>query len=208
MWNRQESVTRRVPWSRMRQIEVSMFSWTSSYPRTEVVEELARRSQWKSRQQNCALNKVSKASARHARVCPWRSNTTRHWLWSFLVISRKMVGLVLLVKCLDPRPGVNQQPPMHQFRMRPLRPFCGWTKIPSSLPAWIFFFTSSLPQKFPPSYLPPTNPSPPRSIARVPKTSSGSKLGAGAGVVGAGAWNKSLELGAGAWSCRSLELLE
>jgi hypothetical protein len=35
MSNRQESATRRVPWSRIRQIELSMFSWTSSCPRTE-----------------------------------------------------------------------------------------------------------------------------------------------------------------------------
>jgi len=55
-----------------------------------------------------------------------------------------------------------------------------------------FFPTSSLPQNFPPSYLPPTNPSPLHSIARAPEMSSESKLGAGAGVVGARAW--SLEL--------------
>ncbi len=79
------------------------------------------------------------------------------------------------------------------------------------------FFTSSLPQIFPPSYLPPTsppylpptnpsylpptNPSPPHSIARAPKTSSGSELGAGA--VGTGVWNRSLELlehGSCGWS--------
>ncbi len=50
--------------------------------------------------------------------------------------------------------GVNQQPPMHQLRMRPFNPFCGWT---SSLPVEIFFFTSSLPRNSlpPPSYLPP-----------------------------------------------------
>jgi len=60
-----------------------------------------------------------------------------------------------------------------------------------------FLSTSSLPQNFPPSYLPPTNPSPLHSIARAPETSSGSGLGAGAGAVGAGAWSCwSLELGA------------
>ncbi len=106
------------------------------------------------------------------------------------------------MKCLDPRPGVNQQPPVQD---EPVEAVLRIYKNPI-LPARMdfFFFTSSLPQKFPPSYLPPTNPSPPRSIARVPEMSSGSKLGAGAGVVGARAW--SLELGAGAWSCRSLEL--
>jgi hypothetical protein len=78
------------------------------------------------------------------------------------------------------KPGVNQQPPMHQLRMSPFNPFCGWT---SSLPVEIFFFTSSLPRNSlpppsylppptfhlpspppllpPPSYLPPTNPTPP-----------------------------------------------
>lgn len=35
MSNRQENATRRVPWSRICQIELSMFSWTSSGPRTE-----------------------------------------------------------------------------------------------------------------------------------------------------------------------------
>jgi hypothetical protein len=204
MWNRQESVTRRVPWSRMRQIEVSMFSWTSSYPRTEVVEELARRSQWKSRQQNCALNKVSTASARHARVCPWRSNTTRHWLWSFLVISRKMVGLVLLVKCLEPRPGVNQQPPMHQFRMSPLLPFCGWTKIPSSLPAWIFFFHLFSAPKISP-LLPTTYQPLPPSLHR---QSSRDVEREQAWSWSRGCWSRSLEQELGAAEAWSLELLE
>ncbi len=60
------------------------------------------------------------------------------------------------------------------------------------LPAriYIYFPTPSLPQNFPPSYLPPTNPSPPppHSIARAPETSSGSELGAGelGGELGAG----------------------
>jgi hypothetical protein len=71
-------------------------------------------------------------------------------------------------------------------------------------PHGLFFFTSSLSQNFPPSYLPPTsppylpptNPSPPHFIAKAPETSSGSELGAGAGVVGAGAWSyRNLELG-------------
>jgi hypothetical protein len=80
--------------------------------------------------------------------------------------------------------GVNQQPPMHQLRMIPFNPFCGWT---SSLPVEIFFFTSSLPRNSlpPPSYLPPTKPTPPHSIARAPETSSG--CGAGAGPAGVGA---------------------
>ncbi len=46
-----------------------------------------------------------------------------------------------------------------------------------------FFFTSSLPRNSlpPPSYLPPTNPTPPHSIARAPETSN--SCGAGAGAV-------------------------
>ncbi len=35
MSNRQESATRSVAWSTIREIELSMFSWTSSCPRTE-----------------------------------------------------------------------------------------------------------------------------------------------------------------------------
>ncbi len=76
------------------------------------------------------------------------------------------------------------------------------------LPARILFYfsTSSLPQNFPPSYLPPPSPLlpttyqplPPHSIARAPETLSGSELGAWSRL-GAGA---SLELGATA----SLEL--
>jgi hypothetical protein len=72
---------------------------------------------------------------------------------------------------------VNQQPPMHQLRMSPFNPFCGWT---SSLPVRVFFFTSSLPRdSLPTTYLPlPTyhlpTPPPPHSIARAPKTSSSS----------------------------------
>jgi len=68
-------------------------------------------------------------------------------------------------------------------------------------PHGFFFSTSSLPQNFPPSYLPPTNPSPLHSIARAPETLSGSELGAGAGAVGACAW--SLEEAPGAWNSTS-----
>jgi hypothetical protein len=52
--------------------------------------------------------------------------------------------------------------------MSPLRPFSGWTKIPSSLPDFFFFFSHLfstpkfspvLPTTYlPPSYLPPTSP--------------------------------------------------
>ncbi len=69
---------------------------------------------------------------------------------------------------------------MHQLRMSPFSPFCGWT---SSLPEVFFFFhlfsapptspvlpTTYLPPLTlnlpPPSYLPPTNPTPRHSIAR------------------------------------------
>jgi hypothetical protein len=100
---------------------------------------------------------------------------------------------------------VNQQPPMHQLRMSPFNPFCGWT---SSLPVEIFLFTSSLPQNSlpPPSYLPPPTyhlpspppsptstllpttyqPHPPHSNAKAPETSSGCGA-ARAGPAGVGA---------------------
>ncbi len=81
---------------------------------------------------------------------------------------------------------------------------CGWARWGRFSDEWkshppcphIYFFpTSSLPQNFPPSYLPPTNPSPPpHSIAKAPETSSGSELGAGelGGEVGAGGWSSKL----------------
>ncbi len=51
--------------------------------------------------------------------------------------------------------GVNQQPPIHQLRMRPLKPFWGWTKNTSSLAKVIHFFSLfSAPEFFPPTYLP------------------------------------------------------
>jgi hypothetical protein len=88
---------------------------------------------------------------------------------------------------------------------------CGWARWGRFLdgrkshppcPIFFFFSTSSLPQNFtpsylpptsprptyhlpPPSYLPPTNPTPPHSIARAPETSGG--CGAGAAGAGAGA---------------------
>ncbi len=83
---------------------------------------------------------------------------------------------------------MNQQPPMHQLRMSPFNPFCGWT---SSLPVEIFF---SPPLCLEILYLPPPTypllpttyqPHPPHSITRVLETSSG--CGARAGAAGAGA---------------------
>jgi len=61
-------------------------------------------------------------------------------------------------------------------------------------PHGFFFFTSSLPQNFPASYLPPTSPSPPYSIAKALEPSSESELETGAM--------------AGARECLELELLE
>jgi len=101
---------------------------------------------------------------------------------------------------------------MHQLRMSSLRLFFEWTKIPSSLLAYIFFshifstpkFSPLLPTTYlplpiyhlpPPSYLPPTNPSPPpHSITRALEMSSGSELGAGelGGELGVGAWSSKL----------------
>ncbi len=84
-----------------------------------------------------------------------------HWVWT-----QDLLWSQGPRRCYS-RAGVNQQPPMHQLRMSPFSPFCGWT---SSLPEVFFFFTSSLshlpPPSYPPSYLPPTNPTPPHSIAK------------------------------------------
>ncbi len=60
-------------------------------------------------------------------------------------------------------PGVNQQPPMHQLRMSPLKPFWGWTKNTSSLPTGFFFRLFSTPKFSIPTYLPPTYLPPPTS---------------------------------------------
>jgi hypothetical protein len=63
--------------------------------------------------------------------------------------------------------GVNQQPPMHQFKMRPFKPFWGWTKNTSSSPARGFFSPLLYPKIFPSCLLPPalqpTSPFPPPS---------------------------------------------
>jgi hypothetical protein len=54
--------------------------------------------------------------------------------------------------------GVKQQPPMHQLRMRPLKPFWGRTINTSSLPKVIgFFHLFFAPKIFPPTYLPPSH---------------------------------------------------
>jgi hypothetical protein len=66
--------------------------------------------------------------------------------------------------------GVKQQPPMHQFRMRPFKPFWGWTKNTSSSPAQGFFSPLLCPKIFP-SYLlppPPTYLPPPTSLTSFP----------------------------------------
>jgi hypothetical protein len=90
--------------------------------------------------------------------------------------------------------------------MSPLRPFTGWTKIPSSLPNFFFFFfhlfsTPKFSPVLPTTYQPlPLTPSP---ELLAPETLSGSELGAWSRL-GAGA---SLEFGA--WSLEfrtSLEL--
>ncbi len=50
--------------------------------------------------------------------------------------------------------GVKQQPPMHQFRMRPFKPFWGWTKNTSSCLAQGFCSPFSAPKFSPPTYSP------------------------------------------------------
>jgi hypothetical protein len=68
--------------------------------------------------------------------------------------------------------GVNQQPPVHQFRMRPFKLFWGWTKNTSSSPAQGFFSPLPCPKIFP-TYLPPTplTSFPARSISRAGESS-------------------------------------
>jgi hypothetical protein len=53
------------------------------------------------------------------------------------------------------RAGVNQQPPVHQFRMRAFKPFWGITKNTSSSPAQDFSAPFSAPKFSPPPYLLP-----------------------------------------------------
>ncbi len=78
--------------------------------------------------------------------------------------------------------GMNQQPPMHQFKMRPFKPFWGWIKNTSSSPAQGFFspllypkvFPSYLLPRCPPTYLPlPTSFTsfPTHSISRAQESS-------------------------------------
>jgi hypothetical protein len=101
---------------------------------------------------------------------------------------------------------------MHQLRMSLLRPFSGWTKIPSSLPDFILFFPPLLYPKIfprptyhlpPPSYLPPTNPSPSlhRQSSWLQRRWAGASLELGAGLERERAWN--LER---AWSLERLQL--
>jgi len=74
---------------------------------------------------------------------------TVHTLW------RSPVGLA----------GVNQQPPMHQLRMRPSKLFWGWTGNTSSPAQSFWFFQPLLCPKVFPSYLPPFHlPPPPTSL--------------------------------------------
>jgi hypothetical protein len=56
---------------------------------------------------------------------------------------------------------VNQQPPMHQLRMRPLKPFWDEPKTHPPCPRFFFVFRLfSAPKIFPPTYLPPPTSTP------------------------------------------------
>jgi len=48
--------------------------------------------------------------------------------------------------------GMNQQPPVHQFRIMPFKLFCAWTKNTSSSPAQGFFRPLLCAKFFPPTY--------------------------------------------------------
>ncbi len=102
---------------------------------------------------------------------------------------------------------------MHQLRMSPLRPFSGWTKIPSSLPDFFFFFPPLLypkifprptfhlpPPVLPTTYLPPS-PSLHRQSSWLQRCWAGASLELGAGLERERAWN--LER---AWSLERLQL--
>jgi hypothetical protein len=92
--------------------------------------------------------------------------------WACTVIPWLWTG----VQSLGPsyRAGVTQQPPVHQFRMRPFEPLWGWTKNTSSSPDLGFFSPFLCPKNFP-SDLPPPPPTslisfPAHSISRGPST--------------------------------------
>jgi hypothetical protein len=78
------------------------------------------------------------------------------------------------------RAGVNQQPPMHQLRMRPLKPFWDEPKPHPPCPKILFFSASTLPQNFSlqPTYLPPTSLLLPLPSYLPPPTSHRQSLGA------------------------------
>jgi len=63
------------------------------------------------------------------------------------------------------RARVNRQPPVHQFRMKPFKPFWGWTKTTSSPTQSFWLFQPLLCPNVFPSYLPPPS-YPPHFILR------------------------------------------
>ncbi len=83
----------------------------------------------------------------------WQKKSAKYGAWHD-------TGLRLVMGQISPA-GVNQQPTMHQLRMRPLKPFSGWTKNTSPCPKLLIFFNLfSAPKIFPylpppPSHLPP-----------------------------------------------------
>jgi hypothetical protein len=62
---------------------------------------------------------------------------------------KKTIGSSNLVTKTSDRAGVNQQPLVHQFRMRPFKLFWGWTKKHILFPCPGILQPPSLPQNFP-----------------------------------------------------------
>jgi hypothetical protein len=100
-------------------------------------------------------------------------------------------------------PAVTNAPvesPMHQLRMRPLKPFWGWTKTTSSLPKYIYSFPPLLCPKTFFSYLSTSPLLPPISYLRLSSLECQSWSGNAKAEAGAGAGTPELELERQSWS--------
>jgi hypothetical protein len=77
---------------------------------------------------------------------------------AYMVLSSKTFRAIWKISEPAPsssfRAGVNQQPPVHYFRMRPFKPFWGWTQNTLN-PCTGIFESPSLPQNCPLLTFPP-----------------------------------------------------